>query len=217
MRSQSIGLQKMANIDNSHIIVNMATNKKRSEIYTFFKRFNLRLLVALLIVFVTLSVYGLRQNNIQMLKLKNQLTTADKNNGDVNGDLNKLRLFIYNHMNTTPSSSNGVYPPIQLKYTYQRLLTADQAAASTTGGATQAQAVTYCTELGSGYTPSELATCESWYLTTTQPGTTPTVPAALYQFDFISPIWSPDLAGFSIVISFILLLMVVAMFLFERF
>ena len=207
----------MANIDNSHIIVNMATNKKRSEIYTFFKRFNLRLLVALLVLFVTLSVYGLRQNNIEMVKLKNQLITADKNNGDVNGDLNKLRLFIYNHMNTTPSSSNGVYPPIQLKYTYQRLLAADQVIASTTGVATQAQAVTYCSELGSGYTSSELATCESWYLTTTQPGTTPTVPAALYQFDFISPIWSPDLAGFSILISLAILIVMVGVFLFERF
>ena len=110
----------------AHIIVNMAKNKKRSEIYRIFKKFNLRILVALFVLFVCLSIYGLRQNNINMINLKNQLMTADKDNGNVNGDLNKLRTYIYNHMNTSPSSSNGIYPPIQLKYTYQRLLTQAQ-------------------------------------------------------------------------------------------
>ncbi len=195
----------------------MIRNKHQSDIYLFFKQFNLRLLLTLLILFIVLSVYGLRQNNLTMVSLKNQLMTADKNNGDVNGDLNKLRLFIYNHMNTNPSSSNGVYPPIQLKYTYQRLLAQAQASAAATSSQDQAnKAVVYCRDLGSDYNASQLATCESWYIKN-QPGSTVTIPPALYQFDFISPIWSPDLAGFSILISFALAIALVAMFLFEKF
>jgi hypothetical protein len=195
----------------------MASNKKRSEIYHFFKQFNLRLLVVLLLVFMALVVYGLRQNNLEMVRLKNQLMTADKNNGDVNGDLNKLRLFIYDHMNTTPSTNNGVYPPIQLKYTYQRLLAQARVEATATVNQDQTiKASVYCHDLGGGYTGAQLATCENWYVTT-QPGAVTTIPPALYQFDFISPIWSPDLAGFSILISFGLLLTLISMFLFDKF
>ena len=195
----------------------MARSKKRSDIYLFFKQFNLRLLLALLILFIILAVYGLRQNNIEMISLKNQLMAADRDNGNVNGDLNKLRLFIYNHMNTNPSSSSGVYPPIQLKYTYQRLLAQAQVGAVAISNQDRAnKAAVYCHDLGSGYSASQLATCESWYVKN-QPGTTVTIPPALYQFDFISPIWSPDLAGFSILISFALAIALVAMFLFEKF
>jgi len=178
--------------------------------------------VALLLVFVTLSVYALRQNNIEMIKLKNQLMTADKENGDVNGDLNTLRLFIYNHMNTNPSSgSHGIYPPIQLKYTYQRLLAQSQGSVTSQNNKYYADAIAYCNQQQPNYVVNEanlrtLTTCEETYYEA-QPRTTPYVAPALYQFDFISPLWSPDLAGFSILISIGLLLTLIAMFIFDRF
>lgn len=199
----------------------MANTKNRSEIYRLFKKFNLRILLVLLVLAVSLSVYGLRQNNIEMIKLKNQLMTADKNDGNVNLALNNLRLFIYNHMNTSPSSKDGIYPPIQLKYTYQRLLAQAQAAVTAQNTQNYNQAVSYCTSIEPNATANEdnlrqLATCEEEHYIA-QPLGTASVSPALYEFDFISPLWSPDLAGFSILISIILALAIIGIYLFEKF
>ena len=59
-----------------------------------------------------------------MYKLRNDVYIADKNNGDVYGALQKLQAYVTTHMNTDLTSPNGVYPPIQLKYTYDRLVQA---------------------------------------------------------------------------------------------
>jgi hypothetical protein len=180
-------------------------------------------MVVLLLVFVALSIYGLRENNIQMIALRNQLMTADKNDGDVSGDLNKLRHFIYDHMNTDPSSgSNGIYPPIQLKYTYQRLKAKAQEAITAENNQYYAQSVAYCNRLYPNSNATEaslkqMATCEEQYFEAQPRAAAAYVAPALYQFDFISPIWSPDLAGLSIAISVIILLILIAMFVFDRF
>jgi hypothetical protein len=195
--------------------------KKRSKFYKLFKRFNLRILFVLLILFICLSVYGLRQNNINMISLKNQLFAADKNDGNVNGDLNKLRTYIYNHMNTSPGTKDGVYPPIQLKYTYQRLLTQAKADIAEQNTQLYTQAVSYCTSIEPNATADEislrqLATCEEQnYIA--KPLASAYVSPALYEFDFISPLWSPDLAGFSILISIALIIAIIAIFIFEKF
>jgi hypothetical protein len=156
-----------------------------------------------------------------MVKLKNQLMTADKNDGNVNGDLNKLRSFIYNHMNTSPSSSNGIYPPIQLKYTYQRLLAQAQGGITAQNTQLYNQAVAYCNSVEPNATADEnslkqLASCEEQHYIA-QPLASAYVAPALYEFDFISPLWSPDLAGYSILISLALLIAIVAIFVFEKF
>jgi hypothetical protein len=207
----------------AHIItIVMARNKKHSKKYLIISKFNLRLVVVLLLIFAALSVYELRQNNLGMISLKNQLMVADKNNGNVNGDINKLRSYIYSHMNTSPSSgANGIYPPIQLKYTYQRLLANAQAQVSAQNGQIYAQAVAYCNNLMPNYSPTEanlqkLTTCEEQYYEA-QPRATAYVAAPLYEFDFVSPFWSPDLAGFSILITIGLLVALIAMYLFDRF
>ena len=198
----------------------MAKTKKRSEVYKIFKKFNLRILVVLFILFACLSIYGLRQNNLEMIRLKNQLMTADRDDGNVNGDLNTLRSYIYNHMNTSPGTKNGVYPPIQLKYTYQRLLAQAQAGITAQNNQLYNQAVAYCNSIEPNATADEdslrqLATCEEAHYIA-QPLASAYVSPALYEFDFISPIWSPDLAGFSILISIALLIAIVAIFIFEK-
>jgi hypothetical protein len=199
----------------------MGKTKKHSKIYKTFKKFNLRILIVLFIFFVCLSIYGLRQNNLTMISLKNQLMTADKDDGNVNGDLNKLRSYIYNHMNTSPSTGHGIYPPIQLKYTYQRLLAQAQAQITAQNAQLYNQAVSYCNSIEPNATADEdslrqLASCEEDHYIA-QPLASAYVSPALYEFDFISPLWSPDLAGYSILISIALLIAIVAIFIFEKF
>src|SRR5579864_2705508 len=64
---------------------------------------------------------ALRHNNQTMIKLRNDVYIADQNNGDVQAALQELQAFVVSHMNTGLSTGTNVYPPIQLKYTYDRL------------------------------------------------------------------------------------------------
>src|ERR1700679_2202908 len=79
-----------------------------------------------LVIAAVLSVtciFALRANNEHMIKLRNSVYSADKNDGNVEAALQNLQSYVTSHMNTNLVSGNGtVYPPIQLKYTYQRIL-----------------------------------------------------------------------------------------------
>src|SRR5689334_12681280 len=100
------------------------------RIWMRMRRFKLWLLIALLIVWplsIGVSIYALRQNNLHMVKLRNAVYQADKDNGDVETALRNLRIYVYSHMNTNLETSNGIYPPIQLQHTYERLTAARNA------------------------------------------------------------------------------------------
>jgi hypothetical protein len=148
------------------------------------------------IIFGILSLISLRHNNEQMIKLRDAVYTADKNNGDVEGSLRTLRSYVYGHMNTSLTSGpNAVHPPIQLKYTYERLQQAQQGVLNQGNSSLYNEAQRYCesqTSIG-----SEVITCIQNYATTHGVNLAP-IPDGLYKFDFTSAKWSPDLAGWSI-------------------
>ncbi len=159
--------------------------------------------LALFVIFALVSIYSLRHNNLTMVKLRNAVYDADKNNGDVNKSLNNLREYVYSHMNTNLSSGgNAIKPPIQLKYTYERLQSAAEAQANNQGLYTQAE--DYC----QARIPASVSIsgrgridCVQNYILNHGGKAAPRVPAALYEFDFASPAWSPDLAGWSLLLA----------------
>ena len=134
-----------------------------------------------------------------MVSLRNDVYAADKNNGDVQTALNKLQAFVVTHMNTNLASGpNPVYPPIQLPYTYERL---QQAAAQNSSEASlYTNAQNYCQQqIPSDHQLRERAACIEQYIESHGQGVKiVNIPASLYEFDFISPSWSPDLAGWSL-------------------
>jgi hypothetical protein len=146
-----------------------------------------------------ICIFALRANNEHMIKLRSAVYAADKSNGNVESALEQLQAYVTTHMNTNLDSGNGtVYPPIQLKYTYQRLLQAQSQAAATTNTQLYTEAQTYCQQQDSvDFSGRNRVPCIEQYVQThdTQ---LPTIPAALYEFSFISPSWSPDLAGWSL-------------------
>ena len=92
----------------------------------------------------TVCVYAMRQNNLTMVSLRNDVFAADKSGGDVEAALKSLQRHIYSHMNTNLNSSNSVYPPIQLKYTYERLVQAEKDRVSTTNARLYSDAQAFC-------------------------------------------------------------------------
>lgn len=150
------------------------------------------------IVCLTLSVYALRANNLHMVKLRTAVYQADRDNGDVQKALTDLQHYVTAHMNTKLSGGpTAVYPPIQLKYTYERLQAAQDARTSNEQVYIDAQA--HCEGLNNtDFSGRNRVPCIQEYVLShgAQPST---IPDSLYKYDFLSPVWSPDLAGYSIV------------------
>jgi len=161
----------------------------------------------------SMSVLALRHNNQTMIRLRNELYVADKNDGNVNATLNNLRNYVYAHMNTNLSSGgNTIKPPIQLKYTYQRLVAAQQQQLDSANSQLYTEAENYCQQQD----PTDFygyyrVPCVQNYISTHSLNTSSTtIPVALYEFDFLSPAWSPDLAGWSLVVMALLALLFIA-------
>lgn len=157
------------------------------------------------ILCATVSVFALRQNNMTALRLRDTVLQVDQENGDVESALRELRTYVYGHMNTNLASNTSVYPPVQLKYRYERLVQAEKERVEKANNNTvynDAQVHCEKTQPASFYGAGRLSCIQNYIdshpvgSTTQQP-----IPDSLYKFDFASPLWSPDLAGWSLLLS----------------
>jgi hypothetical protein len=160
----------------------------------------------LFIAAAIISIFALRHNNQTMVNLRNDVYAADKNNGDVNTALNNLRRYVYGHMNTDLSSgNNNIKPPIQLKYTYQRLYDAETNKVQSANQQLYTDAELYCQSINSAFFGTTRVPCvQNYVVNHGLAAANITIPAGLYQFDFASPAWSPDFAGWSLVAALLL-------------
>jgi hypothetical protein len=171
------------------------------HIWTVLRPISTWYFVAAAIVFAIVGVWGLRDNYVKMTELRSAVYAADQNNGNVEQALQDLRAHVNNHMNTKLTAENGVYPPIQLKYTYQRLVQTEQQRANAANSAIYTDAQAHCERQFPGsVSGGPRVPCIESYVK--QHGTTArTIPDAMYKFDFVSPRWSPDLAGWCLMLS----------------
>ena len=168
------------------------------KLHSFLQRINVYVLVVILVVSTTICIFALRQNNLQALKLRDAVIAADKDNKDVEGALTELRTFMYSHMNTSLSSGpNAIKPPIQLKYSYERLVEAEQQRLTAENSKVYIEAQAECERrFPKGLSGSGRIPCITDYVAS-RGIEQKNIPDSLYKFDFVSPTWSPDLAGWS--------------------
>lgn len=154
----------------------------------------------LFIIFLIVGVLAIRQNNLKSIELRNVVLKADEQNTDVEQPLKALREHIYSHMNA--GLSNGTLTqPIQLKYRYERLVEAEK---QKSGDSQQvySEAQNYCEQrYGQGNLREGRVPCVQQYVNEHSGGQVAQIPDALYKFDFVSPRWSPDLAGWSLLLA----------------
>jgi preprotein translocase subunit SecF len=161
--------------------------------------------LVLAVISAVICVFALRDNNLRMVELRQAVYQADEANGDVEGTLRALREHVYAHMNTNLAAGTNVRPPIQLKYTYERLVAQRNAGSATsTAGNSEIynQAQQECEkQIPTGFSGSNRLSCIQDYVKSHSlaTATSEPIPKNLYQFDFVSPRWSPDLAGWSLV------------------
>lgn len=192
--------------------------RKLHHLWTKIRRIKPVYFLALAILSGVIAVFALRANNQQMLQLREAVYTADKNNTDVERPLKALQAYVTSHMNTDLSSGQTtVYPPVQLKYTYERLVQAnkDKFAAANTQLYSDAQRI--CEQQNpTDFSGRNRIPCIEQYVTTNSAQKAPIVHESLYKFAFVSPRWSPDLAGWSIVVSVLSSFLFVVSFIVNR-
>ncbi|HEX8762745.1 MAG TPA: hypothetical protein VF733_03205 [Candidatus Saccharimonadales bacterium] len=180
-------------------------------------------LLAVLLLLIVVAVFALRANNLRMVELRQAVYAADEKGENVEQALQELRAYVYAHMNTDLSSgANGVYPPIQLKFTYQRLQEAERQKAQAQNSDVYTQAQAYCESQNStDFSGRNRVPCIERYVSEHGGAKPRVVPDAMYKFDFVSPSWSPDVAGFSVLLAVIagvaLVLRIVAGYAAKRF
>lgn len=175
-----------------------------------YRRASLVIITTCLLIFTLTAVLALRQNNLTMLSLKSNVTKADSEGGDVQKALIELRNFVFSHMNTSMRPADNTELPIQLASSYNRYIEAQQAKLTASGQSDiYVSAQKTCEQ--STPTLSERVNCIQVYVVE-HGGALAEVnfpPKDLYTFDFASPKWSPDLAGISIVLAVICLILLI--------
>jgi hypothetical protein len=159
--------------------------------------------LVLMLVSATVCVLALRSNNQHMVTLRDAVYAADKSGADVNKPLRELQSYVTAHMNTNLTAGNtSVYPPIQLEYTYQRLQQSQAEAVQQTNQDLYSQAQAHCESLNSSdFSGRNRVPCIEDYVESHSNIQFKPIPASLYKFDFVSPVWSPDLAGWSLLVT----------------
>lgn len=141
-----------------------------------------------------------------MVRLREAVFKADETGGNVEKALAELREHVHGHMNTDLSGGQFSIDdkPIQLKHRYDKLADREEKRVEKLNQGIKADAERVCAARhpGGGFNSPRVA-CVAEYLR--QNGVEPKpVPSELYKFDFVSPRWSPDLAGWSLLASAVL-------------
>lgn len=169
-------------------------------------------LVILLIISGFIAATFLRLNNIGMVQRRDAVLSADKE-GNEEATLNRLydlQRYVSSHMNT--SLGQGVY----LEHGYSRDMQKwqeNQYGDANPNGNIYKKAQEVCAPKFSSYsyayllcTTSEL---EKYPAAATPGSTTPEPRKEAYIHNFTSPLWSPDFAGWSVVVFFVILLLII--------
>lgn len=191
--------------------------RKLHHVLVVLRRVKFWQLILLFILLVALSAYLLRQNNLRMIEFRNLAKQADEQNKDVAQALANLRNYVANHMNT--SMGSGIY----LEHSYQRAYdqAVQEAGKSGAGSALYQQADRECQSLFSKTASFQAyLQCVADKITASGSAQDPLAavkapPADLYRYNFASPVWSLDVAGFMLLMTALLGLIIIGRFLLE--
>jgi hypothetical protein len=162
-------------------------------------------------------IFAMRSNYSHMVTLRQAVYDADKSGQGVNEALNNLQKYVYAHMNTNLATKDGVYPPIQLKYTYDRLVQVQGDAAAAANSRLYTEAQHYCeTQNSADFSGRNRVPCIENYVSSHTSAASANIPDSLYKFNFASPRWSPDMAGWSELLTIIFVLTAVGLFVLQR-
>lgn len=165
-------------------------------------------MVLVLVCFIAATF--LRLNNIGMVQRREAVLAADKH-GDglaIQERLYDLQRYVSAHMNADMGS---IYLEEQYRRDTQQTLDAASGTSNPHGNIYK-KAQEVCAPRFTHYT-QEYLQCTVNYLSKYGPADQPTNDVKLpkadaYRYSFVSPLWSPDFAGFSVLIALFIFLMI---------
>jgi hypothetical protein len=169
-------------------------------------------LFVLLLLMVFVSATLLRLNNFGMVQRREAVMVADKEGNDetIQARLYDLQRYVSEHMNT--DMGKGVFLIETRKRDAQAIYEA-AAADSNPNGNIYKKAQEVCAPKFSGYSYDYLqCTLNELNKYSQGPSLISEVdlpPASSYMHVFYSPLWSPDFAGWSVVINVVILIMII--------
>lgn len=190
----------------------MVDKRKLHHRLTVLKKAKTWQLLILLVVFGLGSAYLLRQNNLQMVELRNLVTKADEDAGDTKTALMNLQHYVSQHMNTDLGS--GIY----LQETYQRAYAAAvQQAVNTTNPQAklyeqvelECRPVYERTRSFPAYTLCAKEKLDKLAPNQDALANVKTPSADLYHYNFASPFISFDAAGIFVIITGVIALIII--------
>lgn len=172
--------------------------------WTIIRHLNTWVIGVLIVIFGLVGAYALRQNNLKMVELRNSVLAIDQADGDIDTALRTLGDHIVNHMNTSMNR------PVELVHSFNRdVETARKAAEAQTNSSIYKKAQASC-ELASIPLTARAQCIQDYVTKNVAPGENPEpldLPSKeFYIYNWAAPLWSPDLAGFSILAVFLLTL-----------
>ena len=173
---------------------------------------SLVVIILALMASAAIAIFALRVNNQKMIELRQAVYAADTNNGDVSKALYNLREFVYGHMNTNlRAGSTSTEPPIQLVTRFNIAVAAEQARVAALNNSTKVYSDAQAQCERSSLPLTARAQCIQEYVSTNGSGVQQLnlPPKEFYTFDFASPRWSPDVAGWALVATFLLVVLLV--------
>ena len=164
-------------------------------------------LVILLILAGFISATFLRLNNIGMLDRRNAVIAADtvSDNNVTQSRLYDLQRYVSAHMNT--DMGKGIY----LEASYKRdVQTAYTKASGTSNGNIYKKAQEVCAPRYTSWSPAYVQ-CTVTELAKYPSADALVLPKAdMYLHSYVSPLWSPDFAGWSLLVCCFILLIIIA-------
>lgn len=169
-------------------------------------------LVILLLLFGFVAATFLRLNNIGMVERRDAVMAADKDGSldVIQARLYDLQRYVSAHMN---ADMGTIYLENQYKRDSQRLI--DQASGDNNpNGNIYKKAQEVCAPRFSHYSQAYLQ-CTVDYLAQYSPAgdlsSTVSLPKAdLYRYSYVSPLWTPDFAGWSVLACLFIILVIIA-------
>lgn len=152
----------------------------------------------------TLATIELRKNNTQSGELYQRVQSADEANVGIAEALSALQVHVATHMNASPLPQLGDNAPVQLSKSYERAKASEVARVTAERLQVTNEGIAVCE---AQYGTSQLtirSQCIANYGASHPVQTEKEIIADLYRYDFVSPVWTPDKAGWLVLVAIIL-------------
>jgi hypothetical protein len=154
-------------------------------------------------IFAYSTARQLRSNNERAGELYIAVQKADQEGVGVSTALQELQVYVTGHMNASPLPQLGDNAPVQLQKSFERAKATESARATADRERVTAEAIAACESQFRSASLVARTECVANYQPATPALAERETVADIYRYDFVSPVWTPDVSGWLVVATII--------------